>query len=210
MKKITFIGTLNSTFASKWREKLFPEQVQAGRGYAKKKSQVEKKSTSNRMRDAVLEKDKTLIESVKQDAEKGRRKLNINQRTYDKSPGFYKGRTIYDFEADKLAHSRGKKGIFTPRFKSSKQMAEELFPTNLFKSEEVINNKVTVPTNVPNSSAPKISPPSAKTPLLQAKKLPMGKIGIGAVGLTTLGAIGYGVTRKIRNDKGKKRGRYAK
>ena len=45
----------------------------------------------------------------------------------------------------------------------------------------------------------------------KAKKfISKNKLGLGAVGLATAGAIGYGLIRKMRSDKGKKRGFYSK
>ena len=48
-----------------------------------------------------------------------------------------------------------------------------------------------------------------KTNIVTAKRfLSNNKLKLGAVGLATAGVIGYGLYRKMRSDKGRKRGRY--
>lgn len=80
---------------------------------------------------------------------------------------------------------------------------------NRKKRSQVIEPKIESPKPT-NNAAPKITSSNttkSTTSLLQPKSgMGMkGKLGIGAVGLLGTAALSYGVYRKIRSDKGKKR-----
>ena len=158
MYKISFIGNLNQSaeFASRWREKLVPDQVAAGKLVAKYQYEGDAPKLD------------ALYNRVSKEGRQIRTKLNI-----DKTP------IISEDYNNRIYKSEGKQSISATGKEKLKELKtaykKRKFTANIGKAKNFIGKN---------------------------------KLGIGLAGATALGGIGYGITRKMRSDKGKKRGFY--
>lgn len=205
MKHITFIGILDSTFASRWRETYAPGMIEKGRNLSKDIAKNKGKVTS-KLREQIIdlksiEKESTAITDLWDKLHRGNNLPGYNRKKND---------TIYYVDQENRQEKIKK---LSQKLKENPVNRDTPFDRPISKSavknpppkETVINpsKKTSLPPNNPINS-------KSTTPLLKPKKLPLGKLGLGTLGLAATGAIGYGLYRKTRNDKGKKRGRYSR
>lgn len=134
-------------------------------------------------------------------------------KKYDKS-GVITSRKMSRVYRERLNNSQSF-GLLD-KFKSKEQIASEIesgernLGKKLWKkkAEEIAKKEADFVAEVKRKSEQvKREVAEKNLKLKQASKL-KGKLGLGAIGLLTAGAIGYSVYRKIRTDKGKKRGNY--
>lgn len=158
MYKISFIGNQNIEFASKWRERLVPDQVQTGRNISKKIA-----TEKINIRDINI--------SNLQDRASNSRRTNKVVK-YDTDP-----LTTRPEIMRREDRANGKKGISNPGRAKLNQLKD-----SAKKRKSILGKAV--------------------------KFIGKNKLGIGLAGAAALGGIGYGIARKMRSDKGKKRGFY--
>lgn len=189
MRDIMFAGQIkNIEFASKWREKLLPEVVREGKTLGR-----------------FLAKNKNLDADTLEDIRLTKAELSLGSKRFGVLSGINK-------KIHPVYEKKYKMGLVNPRLRKSRlEELREKYPKK--KKPESSRNSKTASSTTQTSTSKVISPSqSTKTPLLapKAKGSSLGKIGLVGAGLLTTGAVGYGIYRKMRSDKGKKRGRYAK
>jgi hypothetical protein len=198
MRKIVFIGQIqNVEFASRWRRELASLDVEEGRKLSKQIKQSYSLSDESPVPGKVMS---------PKDREQNRLRENIYK---EKTKA---GKKRQSFKIDKTP-------ISSKRTRSDKLAQLQILKENrankiIDKTVDDFNNAAKAPSNT--SSQYK----SIKTKMdfdfsgvgnePKWDKTKLKKAGLGAAGLLTAGAIGYGVYRKMRSDKGKKRGNYRK
>ena len=206
--RITFIGTLDSTFASRWRRELDPE------GVARGKSLKKYLGKGQRLDEDTLEKVNRRLMGSQIDAKALKKGIELE----------------IDNRNDKGSRSFNKKGTYTqnglvaPKDRNYRRKSLSYDREIRMNNAEIAASKKRVAAFENQPKKPKIDfdkpnvifetkPPSKSTQVISPNKMKLGmkgKLGLGAVGLAATGAIGYGIYRKIRSDKNKKRGIYRK
>lgn len=196
MKRITFMGQVkNIEFASRWREKLTSLDVEQGR----KLSTLIKQSYSLS--------DEAPVAGGKIPSPRGREQNLLRERVYKE-----KAKAAQKRQSLKIDKTSPKKEYASDRRFRLEKLRENKANKLIDKTVDDFNKAVKAPspsqafnpkmefdfTGLGNESKPKWD------------KTKLKKAGLGAAGLLTAGAIGYGVYRKMRSDKGKKRGNYRK
>ena len=209
MKKIYFINQKQVQFASPWREKI-SNIVVDGRKIARQIAEDRK----NGEYDADYFKTKIEAKRSQSAIQKGRYVKNTPDPLLQSN--INRKERLQQLRDNKAKRQAPK---FSPQ---PKQELAEVNDTleNKFKKEtkEVIKPSSPISANTPKNNPVKIEShslpktetkiPTNNTSLLKPKRNSLGKVGLGAVGLLTAGGIGYGIYRKLRSDKGKKRGAY--
>lgn len=233
MKKITFISQLkNIEFASRWRRELAPKAVTQGKKLSYNISQDSKtkdiedaianqkynaKGQRNRAGISSASDDPLLkSRSTRNDQTRNKNKLFKNKSATLKTPRSKIQRFAKRYSDNNISNSSIKEAD-----KITKLVRERIRERNLLKeaNEKIdntvksFNDAVKAPSstinNPPKNSVSEVIKPKASSSLLKPKSGGKGLlIGAGAAGLLTAGAIGYGMYRKRRSDKGKKRGSY--
>ena len=167
MYKIQFIGSLNQSaeFASKWREKLYPEQVAKGKLLSKEIAKNKDNFWGDRQ--IIAEQNNLTKQKLKKEARQSRTNRNINK---DSEVSENLDNKIYKSNKTSLS-AKGQQKL--KELKSAYKKRK--FTANIGKAKNFIGKN---------------------------------KLGIGAIGLATAGVLGYGLIKKMRSDKGKKRGFY--
>lgn len=212
MKRITFISQIkNIEFASRWRRELASLDVEEGRKLSKQIKQSYSFSDKSPVPGKVLSpKDREqnrlgeTIYKEKAKAAQKRQSLKI-----DKTPIEIDNHSKNIYDPRRFAHSKPDEKIKLGG-KLGKERLEQL-------RQKYGRNKSLLGTPTAPTSSPDFKPPSAKdfdfTGLHNEPKwdkIKLKKAGLAGAGLLTAGAIGYGIYRKMRSDKGKKRGNYHK
>ena len=165
MREIQFANSTNNliTFASKWRKKLVPDEVRAGKNLAKQMSGTKDKYQFDKQIDNL--RNKSLNSKLEKKIFKSRNLSNFDEAYINKSA-----------DGKASLNSRGKTMLGYGRERSE---TRKVIKENLKEKAANIKN---------------------------AKKL-LGrrKVGLAIAGATAIGGIGYGIARKMRSDKGKRR-----
>ena len=178
----------NIEFASKWKKKLYPQSIKEGKEAA---FDIRRKLKKGRSLESAKSGNWLEIDSGKTESKKARESLENLIRNSKNKSSFTK--------KDTLVKPKNK-------IKSVADKKKELLDSinkGLDEAKEKIASKPPRPKpNVKYTPLPK--QPSKVSQLLLKNK---GKLALLA-GAGTLGAVGYGLYRKARSDKGKKRRLY--
>lgn len=224
--RITFMGSKSSKgisskieFGSKYEQKLSPELYRKGKELTK-----EIAKNKGLLNPELIAK----VADRKYNKEEWRTVLNGIQRNMPRHSYNTKGRAYANIidrhdtetrqerikELSEKAKARKKNNtpfvkerVVTP--KNTTNLEPLIEKRNIVIREQVIPPKSTN-TFSPNKQNVGNVKATSNTQLLTPKSGMGMKLGLGAVGLAATGAIGYGIYRKIRSDKNKKRGSYRK
>ena len=208
--RITFIGSKNSKgtsskieFGSKYEQKLSSELYRKGKELTK-----EIAKTKGLLNPELIAK----VADRKYNKEEWRTTLNGIQRNMPRHSYNTKGRA-YPNIIDRHDRETRQERIKELSKKARENPANKKFPTE--QNIPPVKERVVTPKNTTRLEPLRdkknvvIREDFEKT-LLTPKPGMRMKLGLGAVGLAATGAIGYGIYRKIRSDKNKKRGIYRK
>lgn len=229
MRKITFTGQLkNIEFASRWKRESLARTIRSGKETSQiiaediKKGIPRQTAVDNQKSQLAFDKDAATRDrdSLNNAIEKSKNKGTFNELTKRKRSG----KTSRNTSRVKKAV----KGLKTSRFFREKLPKSGTQPKTYKQANKLIdktvddfNKAVKAPSNVVNSPSSSTAKPllSSKSPSKSSNLLTKagaiaakhpGKLalGISAVGVGT--ALGMRMYRKMRSDKGKKRGNYRK
>jgi len=221
----------NIEFASRWRRELSPKTITQGKRLSYRiaeegktkdiedaianhkynaKGQKARSGTSSVSNDPLLK-----SRSARNDATRNKNKLFKNKPSTIKTPRSKVQRFAKRYSDNNISNSTIREAD-----KVTEKVREFIRERNLLKeaNEKIdrtvddFNKAVKSPSNVVSSpsknSISEVIKPKSSTNLLKPKG--GGKSLLIGAGIASAGAMGYGMYRKMRSDKGKKRGRYAK
>ena len=199
MRKITFISSLDLGFGRKKVYDYSPSRTFVTRGMdipKLKQDIADVRKGNSRLKDMFVQERKDL-----------KHKQGLNQITVRGMRLNY--RVEHNSRIDPLQQPLSKR---LESYKFNKEKNKEFAEVDNWLENRKKRSQPIESPKPTNNAAPKVDSNTTKTStsLLQPKsKLGMkGKLGLGAIGLATVGAVGYGIARKLRSDKGKKRGKY--
>jgi hypothetical protein len=186
-----FIGNLKTAdFASRWKRELAPDQVYQGKKLAKQIKQ------SYSLSDKSSVPGKTLSP---RDREQGR----LREKIYEEKDKAKRTRKTYKVNNEPLPQNNRKITTIESGYGDTKRTKAVLTSTGESRLGELREKAAK---RRPPQPTPITSVNQSNKFLGKAKKfIGKNKVGLGIAGAATLGAIGYGVARKIRSDKGRKR-----
>lgn len=218
MRKIVFTGQLqNIEFASRWRRELDPEGVARGkslRKYLRKGQRLDAdtlEKVNRRLMGSQIDA-KALKKGLELEIDK---RNNANSRSYNKKGTYTQNGLVApkdrNYRRQSLSNEREIRMDNAETLASKKRVAamEEQFKNQ--PKTKIDYDKPNVKFEPKPSTPSNHVMPTNKGGLGLRSKLSMrSKLSFAGAGLLTAGAIGYGLYRKKRSDKGKKRGNYRK